>query len=86
MKFTAEQLALVGIRSPLVEYATNQNMVDPTQAIINPSARIDKGECVCVSSFVYWRHEVTLERMLAAVTLAPSTTASLITVDPDDMI
>jgi hypothetical protein len=31
---------------------------DPAQAIINPSARIDKGGYVCVSSFVYWRREV----------------------------
>jgi hypothetical protein len=85
MKFTAEQLALVGIKSPLVEFATNVNMVDPTQATINPSARIDKGDCVCVSSFVYWRHGVTLERMLAAVSLTPSSTAALSEADPDVM-
>ena len=45
LKFTAEQLGLVGIKSPLVEYARNQVMAEPTQACINPSARIDdKGE------------------------------------------
>ena len=69
MKFTAEQLSLVGISSPLVEYARIRNMGDPSQACITPAARIDKGDCVCVSSFTYWRHDIALERMLAAASL-----------------
>ena len=46
LKFTAEQLALAGISSPLVDYATAQKMVELTQASINTSAKIDKGESV----------------------------------------
>jgi len=66
LKFTAEQLGLVGIKSPLVEYARNQVMAEPTQACINPSARIDKGDNVCVSSFTFWRHDVARARMITA--------------------
>ena len=66
LKFTADQLALAGISSPLVDYATAQKMVDPTQASINTSAKIDKGESVCVSSFTYWRHQIVRDRMVAA--------------------
>ena len=50
LKFTAEQqLGLVGIKSPLVENARNQVMAEPTLAYNNPSARIKKGDNVCVS-------------------------------------
>jgi len=60
----------VGIKSPLVEYARNQLMAQPEEACINPSARIDKGESVCVSSFTYWRHDVTRSRMILAASSA----------------
>ena len=70
LKFTAEQLGLVGIKSPLVEYARNQLMAQPELACINPSARIDKGESVCVSSFTYWRHDVARNGMILAASSA----------------
>ncbi len=48
------------------QLTAGQKMVDPTQASINTSAKIDKGESVCVSSFTYWRHQIVRDRMVAA--------------------
>ena len=57
---------VASIMSPLVEYTRATKMAEPTQACINPSARINKGDNVCVSSFTFWRHDVARSRMILA--------------------
>ena len=69
MKSTAEQLALVGYDRQLL---SSRYMDDPAHVIISPNRQRDSA---CVSNFVYWRREGTLEWMLVAASSIPITPA-----------